>query len=83
MVRVFSTGGDGAGMPRGRIVSRAAYTFLSFLMVVWLVPSASAQDDFFKPVIEVTVTPRQQKGPPPVFSFARMEPRFRTLCLGL
>jgi len=83
MVRVFARGGDGAGMPRGRNASRAAYAFLSLLMVVWLVPGASAQDDFFKPVIEVTVTPRQQKGPPPVFSFARMEPRFRTLCLGL
>jgi hypothetical protein len=44
--------------------------------------SALAQDDFFKPVIEASPTPKHE-GPPPIFSFARLEPQFGALCKGL
>jgi hypothetical protein len=43
---------------------------------------AHAQDDFFKPVIEVTPTIRRE-GPTEIFSFARLERDFKALCKGL
>jgi hypothetical protein len=54
--------------------------FMGFMLV--FSTSALAQDDFFKPVIEATPTAKHE-GPPPIFSFARLEPDFRALCKGL
>jgi hypothetical protein len=48
----------------------------------FLCTSALAQDDFFRPVIEATPT-AQHEGPPPIFSFARLERDFSALCKGL
>lgn len=45
-------------------------------------PLAHAQDDFFKPVIEVTPKIRRE-GPTEIFSFARLERDFKALCKGL
>ena len=45
--------------------------------------SVSAQDDFFKPLIEAAPTKKQQQGESQIFSFGRFEGEFTTLCVEL
>lgn len=70
-----------AGMRAVRFAVRGLIVALCVCSVVlgsaqWV----SAQDDFFKPLIEAAPTKKKQQGESQIFSFGRFEGEFTTLC---